>query len=87
MAATAFATPHVDTANTRTLSLRTVIDRNTLVWWAILLISVVLGASLSPWWYLFWLGAMAFDDVVLYGFGRSVLFGQSAMSAAAMGIG
>ena len=63
-----------DTTNTRSISLQNLVDRNTLVWWGLILISILLAVTLTPWGCLFWLVALALDDVLLYGFGKSLLF-------------
>lgn len=62
------------TTNARSLTLDNIIDRNTLVWWALLAASTVLTIYVTPWGALFWLVALALDDVALYGFGKSILF-------------
>lgn len=62
------------TTNTETLSLENWVDRNTLVWWALILISLVLALLVTPWGALFWLLAFVLDDVLLYGCGVSLLF-------------
>jgi cyclopropane fatty-acyl-phospholipid synthase-like methyltransferase len=62
------------TTNTESAPLQNIVDRNTLVWWGLLLISILLGVTLTPWGYLFWLAALALDDLLLYGFGKSLLF-------------
>jgi hypothetical protein len=61
-------------ANTESAPLAVIVDRNSLVWWGLLLISILLGVTLTPWGYLFWLVALLLDDVLFYGFGRSLLF-------------
>jgi cyclopropane fatty-acyl-phospholipid synthase-like methyltransferase len=61
-------------ANTDSAPLQVIIDRNTLVWWGLLLISILLGVTFTPWGYLFWLVALALDDLSFYGFGKSLLF-------------
>ena len=62
------------TTNTQSVLLKNIIDRNTLVWWALMLASVLIGMTITVWGYLFWLLALLVDDVLLYGFGTSVLF-------------
>ena len=62
------------TTNTQSVLLKSIIDRNTLVWWALMLASVLIGMTITLWGYLFWLLALLVDDVLLYGFGTSVLF-------------
>ncbi len=62
------------TSNTRSAALVNVADRNTLVWWALLLVSGLLAVFVTPWGGLFWLAALAVDDVLLYGLGKSLLF-------------
>ncbi|MGE0607344.1 MAG: cyclopropane-fatty-acyl-phospholipid synthase family protein [Pirellulales bacterium] len=61
------------TANTRSLSLQTIVDRNTLVWWGLILASVLLAVFVTPWGALFWLVALVFYDVLLI-LGKAVLF-------------
>ncbi len=60
--------------NTSSAGLLNAVDRNTVVWWALLLASFALAATASPWGGLFWLAALACDDVVFWIFGRSLLF-------------
>ena len=62
------------TTNTQFTALKNIVDRNTLVWWSLILISVLLAVYVTPWGGLFWLAALALDDVLLYGFGKSTLF-------------
>src|ERR1044072_8269405 len=62
------------TTNTQSPLLINLVDRNTLVWWALLLASVLLAVFVTPWGGLFWVLALAVDDVLLYGFGKSLLF-------------
>ena len=49
-------------------------DQNTIVWWCLILVSVFLAVAVSPWGCLFWILALALDDILMYGFGKSVLF-------------
>ena len=65
---------HPGTANTQSAPMLNVIDRNTLVWWILILVSIVLAVTVTLWGGLFWLGALLIDDVLLYGFGKSLLF-------------
>lgn len=60
--------------NTRSAALVNAVDRNTLVWWALLLSSAGLAAAAGPWGGLLWLAAMAADDVLFWAGGRSLLF-------------
>ena len=60
--------------NTQSAPLKNIVDRNTLVWWGLILTSVVLAVTVSPWGCLSWLVALLLDDVLLYGFGISLLF-------------
>ena len=60
--------------NPQSASLKIIVDRNTLVWWGLILTSVLIAVTISPWGCLFWLFALALDDVLLYGFGKSILF-------------
>ena len=60
--------------NTESQGLINVVDRNTVVWWGLLLGSVILGVFFTPWGFLFWLLALLVDDLLLYGFGTSFLF-------------
>ncbi|MEX2111898.1 MAG: class I SAM-dependent methyltransferase [Pirellulales bacterium] len=62
------------TTNTQSAALVNVVDRNTVVWWMLLAISLLLALFIAPWGGLFWLAALAVDDVLLYGLGRSLLF-------------
>lgn len=62
------------TTNTQSPGLINIVDRNTLVWWGLIAISVWLAVFVTPWGGLFWLGALAIDDVLLYGCGKSLLF-------------
>jgi len=63
-----------DTTNTRSAALINIVDRNMIVWWGLLLTSVLLAVFVTPWGCLFWIVALAVDDVLLYGFGKSILF-------------
>jgi cyclopropane fatty-acyl-phospholipid synthase-like methyltransferase len=63
-----------DTTNTQSAALVNIVDRNTIVWWGLLLTSVVLAVFVTPWGCLFWIVALAIEDVLLYGFGKSILF-------------
>lgn len=60
--------------NTASAALLNAVDRNTVVWWTLLLASAALAATVSPWGALFWLAALAGDDVLFWVFGRSWLF-------------
>ncbi|MGD9853409.1 MAG: cyclopropane-fatty-acyl-phospholipid synthase family protein [Planctomycetaceae bacterium] len=62
------------TTNTQSVGLLNVVDRNTLVWWGLLTVSALLAVFVTPWGGLFWLAALAADDVLTYGFGKSLLF-------------
>ena len=62
------------TTNTQSVSLIKAVDRNTLVWWALIMISIALAVYVTPWGGLFWLAALVVDDVLLYGFGIPGLF-------------
>ncbi|MBN2293028.1 MAG: class I SAM-dependent methyltransferase [Pirellulales bacterium] len=62
------------TTNSQSLSLNNIVDRNTIVWWALIGISIWSALTISPWGCLFWLFALILDDVLLYGFGKSMLF-------------
>jgi len=68
------STTHLNSANTNSLSLRSIVDRNTLVWWGLILTSVLLAVFVTPWGGLFWLAMLAIDDLSLYVFGTAVLF-------------
>jgi len=63
-----------DTTNTQSAALINIVDRNMIVWWGLLLTSVSLAVFVTPWGFLFWIVALAVDDVLLYGFGKSILF-------------
>jgi cyclopropane fatty-acyl-phospholipid synthase-like methyltransferase len=63
-----------DTTNTQSAALINIVDRNTIVWWGLLLTSVLLAVFVTPWGCLFWIVALVVDDVLLYGFGKSILF-------------
>ena len=63
-----------DTTNTQSAALINIVDRNTIVWWGLLLTSVLLAVFVTPCGCLFWLVALAVDDVLLAGFGKSILF-------------
>ena len=63
-----------DSTNTQSVALINIVDRNTIVWWGLLLTSVLLAVFVTPWGCLFWLVALAVDDVLLAGFGKSILF-------------
>ncbi len=63
-----------DTTNTQSAALINIVDRNMIVWWGLLLTSVLLAVFVTPWGCLFWIVALAVDDVLLYGFGKSILF-------------
>jgi cyclopropane fatty-acyl-phospholipid synthase-like methyltransferase len=65
---------HVGTTNAESAVLINVVDRNTIVWWGLLLLSAVLGLTVTPWGWLLWLMLLAADDVLLYGFGKPILF-------------
>ena len=69
-----------DLTNTQSASFQNVVDRNTLVWWGLILISILLTVTLTLWGSLFWFLALALDDVLLYGFGKSVLFDSQLRS-------
>ncbi|MBI5245672.1 MAG: class I SAM-dependent methyltransferase [Elusimicrobia bacterium] len=60
--------------NTRSEAFVNVADRNTYAWWAILLASVALAGTVGPLGGFFWVAALALDDVLLWGFGKSLLF-------------
>lgn len=60
--------------NTRSAALVNVIDRNTIVWWGLLLASAGLAAAIGPWGGLFWLAILALYDVLFWGFGKAILF-------------
>lgn len=60
--------------NTRSAVLINIIDRNTLVWWALLLASMGLAAAVGPWGGLFWLAALILYDAIFWGLRKSVLF-------------
>lgn len=62
------------TANTQSPPMDNFVDRNSVVWWALILISLWLFLFVTPWGGLFWLAALLLDDVLLYGFGKSILF-------------
>ena len=66
--------PEAVTTNPQPASLKIIVDRNTLVWWGLILTSVLIAVTISPWGCLFWLFALVLDDVLLYGFGKSILF-------------
>jgi cyclopropane fatty-acyl-phospholipid synthase-like methyltransferase len=70
----AMSTAASGATNTESAPLQVIVDRNTLVWSGLLLISVLLGVSLTLWGYLFWLVALVLDDVLFYGFAKSLLF-------------
>lgn len=61
------------TTNTEAQALVNVVDRNTLVWWGLILISVLLAVTVSPWGGLFWLVVLVVDDVIFIS-GKSLLF-------------
>ena len=63
-----------DTTNTQSAALINIVDRNMIVWWGLLLTSVLLAVFVTPWGCLLWIVALAIDDVLLYGFGKSILF-------------
>ena len=60
--------------NTRSAVFVNVADRNTFVWWGLLLASALLAVNVSLWGGLFWLAALLLDDAVFWLFGKSVLF-------------
>lgn len=60
--------------NTRAEALIAVIDRNTLVWWAVLLASVALYGFVGPAGGAFWVAALAVDDLSFWLLGRPLLF-------------
>jgi cyclopropane fatty-acyl-phospholipid synthase-like methyltransferase len=62
------------TTNTQSEGLINFVDRNTLVWWGLLLASAALAVFVTPWGCLFWLLALVVDDVLLYAFGTPFLF-------------
>jgi cyclopropane fatty-acyl-phospholipid synthase-like methyltransferase len=64
----------MDSGNTRSAALINIVDRNTLVWWELLLVSLWLAAAVGPWGGLFWAAALAVDDVLFWVFGTSSLF-------------
>lgn len=63
-----------DTTNTQSAALINIVDRNMIVWWGLLLTSVLLAVFVTPWGCLFWIVSLVVDDVLLYGFGKSILF-------------
>ncbi|MBF0546340.1 MAG: class I SAM-dependent methyltransferase [Candidatus Riflebacteria bacterium] len=63
-----------ETTNTQAESLKNIVDRNTLVWWSLILGSALLAVNFSAWGSLFWLFALILDDIALFCFGKSVLF-------------
>ena len=63
-----------DTTNTQSAALINIVDRNMIVWWGLLLTSVLLAVFVTPWGCLFWIVALVVNDVLLYGFGKSILF-------------
>lgn len=64
----------IKTDNTRSAALINIADRNTFVWWALMLASAWLAAKVTPWGGLFWLAALLLDDAAFWLFGKSVLF-------------
>ena len=68
------STIELGTTNAQSAPLKNIVDRNTLLWWGLIVTSVVLAVTVSPWGCLFWLVALLLDDVLLYGFGISILF-------------
>jgi cyclopropane fatty-acyl-phospholipid synthase-like methyltransferase len=62
------------TTNTESQGLINIVDRNTVVWWGLLLTSAALAMFVTPWGCLFWLLALLVDDVFLYAFGTPLLF-------------
>ena len=68
------STAELGTTNTQSAPFENIVDRNTLAWWGLIVTSVVLAVTVSPWGYLFWLVALLLDDILLYGFGISILF-------------
>jgi hypothetical protein len=62
------------TTNTESQGLINIVDRNTVVWWGLLLTSAALAMFVTPWGCLFWLLALLVDDVLLYAFGTPLLF-------------
>ena len=63
-----------DTTNTQSAALINIVDRNMIVWWGLLLTSLLLAVFVTPWGCLFWIVALVVNDVLLYGFGKSILF-------------
>lgn len=63
-----------DTTNTQSAALINIVDRNMIVWWGLLLTSLLLAVFVTPWGCLFWMVALVVDDVLLYGLGKSILF-------------
>lgn len=63
-----------DTTNTQSAALINIVDRNMIVWWGLLLTSLLLAVFVTPWGCLFWMVALFVDDVLLYGLGKSILF-------------
>lgn len=63
-----------DAGNTRGAALINIADRNTHVWWALILVSGWLAVNISPWGGLFWLAAILLDDAAFWLFGKSILF-------------
>ena len=62
------------TINTQSAALKNIADRNTLVWWGLIAASAALALTVSPWCGWLWLIALALDDILLYAFGKPVLF-------------
>ena len=61
-------------ANTEAASFLNFTDRNTYVWWALLLASAGLVGVVGPLGAFLWVAALALDDALFWGFGKSVLF-------------
>ena len=60
--------------NTQANSFAYWVDKNTIVWLCLILVSVFLAIEVSLWGCLFWIVALVLDDILVYGFGKSVLF-------------
>ncbi len=66
--------PSHRTTNTQSAPLHVIVDRNKLVWRGLILISILIALTLTPWGWLFWPVAFALNDVLLYAFCKSLLF-------------
>jgi cyclopropane fatty-acyl-phospholipid synthase-like methyltransferase len=70
-----------NTTNTQFWPFFNVIDRNTIVFWILIVLSALLSVLLNPWFCLLFIVLIFIDDLLLYGFGKALLFDSQARVA------